>query len=174
MSYKIPIRWKEFRKIIAASLGSGFQDIGFKNPGFKMYRFREHFIDIIQFCPNKYHTQYTLGFGSHPRKDRQFKGNESYWHFMFKGILKKNDEFLSFDIPNTCKKAKRQVNCIQYIAINQAVSFFDKFQLIEDAIDILMDESSDTFLYLKSGIGSLSNNDDITILRTLQQATKQI
>lgn len=83
------LRWQEFRKVIASVFGKPLLEIGFKNPGFKMYRFREHFIDIIQFSPNKYHTSYTIEFGSHPRKDKYFKEKHRHsWKFMLKEGLR--------------------------------------------------------------------------------------
>lgn len=72
-----------------------------------------------------------------------------------------------FDIPDTVKKAERQIRKTEKYVFRQANSFFDNFQTIDDAIDILSDENSAIFLFLKSGIGSTNHNNVIETLRTL-------
>jgi hypothetical protein len=157
MIKKTPISWKEFKKVIASTFDQELLKVGFKNPAFKMYRFREAFIDVIQFYPDKYYLKYTIEFGTHPRKDKQFKGNKkSCWWFMFRGRQTKNGAYFWLDIPDTYDGAIKQVRKIEHDVIDQAIYFFDRFQTIEDAKAIVVSKHANLFLLLDPPVNSIN------------------
>jgi hypothetical protein len=63
------LRWRDVRPLIGETVGKQLLPLGFVSPGRAMWRYREHFVDVVAFRCEKYAQGFVFELGCTLRSD---------------------------------------------------------------------------------------------------------
>ncbi|GAA4375569.1 hypothetical protein GCM10023186_08420 [Hymenobacter koreensis] len=158
------------RSIIAATIGQEMTKMGFKNPGYIMYRHREFFVDVMQFVRSEDGNFYSIAVGTHPRKDISQKNFPHAWRCMFIGVFQAGSaKRASFPIFPTQEWNKEQLLRMAPDVVQYCDFFFGHFHTIQDGLKALEEDNRyDDLLMDKAKVGSPRHEADYQLLQSLQ------
>jgi len=152
------IKWKEAKKAIKVSLGEELVKIGFVNPAYLMYRYREDFIDVILCYYNNYQ----------PRGIR-IKNNFKTWDSIFRGRVNLNQRELSIELQDTFEEQVKLIKVLTPQILGYVNEWFSNFADINSAIKAVenIESYDDTRSIMLAGKGSPVYNQLLMDLKGL-------
>lgn len=161
------IKWKEAKKAIKVSLGEELVKIGFVNPGYLMYRYREDFIDVILCYYNNYNC-FFIELGCQPRGIR-IKNNFKTWDSIFRGRVNLNQRELSIELQDTFEEQVKLIKVLTPQILGYVNEWFSNFADINSAIKAVenIESYDDTRSIMLAGKGSPVYNQLLMDLKGL-------
>jgi hypothetical protein len=158
------MKWAEARKIAVRVLGPMFQNLGYKNPGKTMWRYRDKFIDVVQLYVNKYGTSFSIDLGCHPRKDPNLKNNPKTWDTEFRGRMSERYDFSTITVEEFENVLIKNLEEIE----RQEAEFFEIFDDLENCLKVLNGELiNPESVFLLPNVGSNSYLQKIALIENL-------
>ncbi len=121
------------RPLIAPTVGVQLVALGFKNPGRAMWRYREHFVDVVAFRCEKYARGFVYEFGCTLRAGARM--NPAPWECELRGPSPSFAERSYFPFQSDAASQRAQLERLAPIVAGEAAGWFAPFQTLQTAIE---------------------------------------